>query len=412
MDNSSLPANTEMIEHKINHTQKIIQAHQRNLEVIEQLISQQGVANVDLYFRKASLEDEISHQKNRLRDLEARQQSLNTNQPIQVAITTLYTHLPSGVIDLYDSETMPLLKYEIFNNTAHSIKVVLEAEIEDFSSRCISTVDIDAKSPHTEHQLPRIKAEKAKKLTDIRKAVVHTKVEYQQDGVMCLGQKQDFEIYLTARNVICWAIPDDMKGSGYIPLLEHIAAWVTPRTGPVKEMLRKAAEYIPSLEGYPETYDPEHVRNQVKAIYLALQDAGLTYINSPFALGPADGKERQMVRLPNESLRDRSANCIDGAVLYASLMELAALEPVIVMKKDHAFVGWKTWPGAEIYEFLETTMTREESFEASFNRGMEEYEQLVTENQFSREIFDPDGFARLLDIKALHDAGIYPMMGE
>ncbi len=410
----SLPllASGETTEHEINHVQKIIQTSQRNLNIIEQLIPQHGVANVDLYFRKASLEDEILHQRNRLRDLEARQKAFSLNQPIQVAITVLYTHLPSGVMDLYNSQTMPLLQYAIFNNTTHTIRVVLESEIEDFSSPRTDTVQINPQSPQTVYQLPRLKAKKAKELTDVGLAVVHTKVEYLQDSAVHLDQKQDFEVYLMARNVIRWAVPDAVKGSGYIPLLEHIAAWVTPRTDPVKQMLRKAADYIPSLEGYPETYDPQFVRNQIRAIYLALQDAGLTYVDSPFALGPTNGEERQTVRLPNESLRDLSANCIDGAVLYASLIEQAALEPVIVMKKNHAFVGWKTWRDAEVYEFLETTMTRDATFEASFNRGMQEYKQLVDERQFSHEIFDPDGFARLLDIKALHDAGIYPMTGE
>jgi hypothetical protein len=411
VDNLPLSASAEVIEDEINHVQQIIQAHQKNLNIIEQLIAQHGVANVDLYFRRASLEDDIAQQRNRLRDLEARQKAFSIDRPIRVAITILYTHLPTGVIDLYDSKTMPLLKYEIFNEIAHPIKVVLEAEIEDFSSQCRDTVDIAPESPHTVYQLPHIKAEKAKELTDIRSAVVHTKVEYLQDGVMCLDRKQDFKVYLMARNIIRWATPDTVKESGYIPLLKHIAAWVTPRTGPVKQMLRKAAKYT-SLEGYPEVYDPEFVRRQVRAIYLALQEAGLTYVDSPFALGPANGEERQAVRLPNESLRDLSANCIDGAVLYASLMELAGLESVIVMKKNHAFVGWKTWRGAEVYEFLETMMTREASFEDAFSHGMDEYIRLVDEGQFKREIFDPDGFAYLLDIKALHDEGIYPMMGE
>ena len=236
-------------------------------------------------------------------------------------------------------------------------------------------------------------------------------VKHLRYGIEHLYRQQDFEIYLLARNVIRWAVPNVVKGTGYIPLLEHIAAWVTPRTELVKQMLRNAADYTPySLEGYPEDHDPEFVRSQIKAIYQALKEVGqLAYINSPFAIGPANGEERQTVRLPNESLSERSANCIDGAVLYASLIEQAAFEPVIVLQTGHAFVGWKTEEGADTYEFLETTMTREASFEDAFSYGVQACQQLVADGWFDHEVFDPTGFARLLDIKALHDHGIYPM---
>ena len=214
-----------------------------------------------------------------------------------------------------------------------------------------------------------------------------------------------------ARNVIRWAVPDVAKGSDYIPLLDHIAAWVTPRTESVRQTLRDAADYPPyGFDGYPKAHDPEFVRSQIKAIYQTLQEkVELAFIDSPFAIGPNNGEERQTVRLPNESLRTRSANCIDGSVLYASLIELASLEPAIVFLKGHAFVGWKTGADADTYEFLETTMTRNASFEEALDRGMERYQQLINDGWFDREIFDRTGFARLLDIKALHDKGIYPM---
>ncbi|MDY7077108.1 MAG: hypothetical protein SXV54_09315 [Chloroflexota bacterium] len=400
------------VAREIDHVKGLIRSHQENLEVLEQIIARQGVANVDLHFRKAALEDDLAASWNRLRDLEARMKGLSITNSLQVITEILYTHLPSGVLDLYDPATMPLLEYGIFNNTGKSVTFVLMSEIEDFSFSRSDTVNIAPNTERIVYQLPRLKTDKAKVLTDIRRAVVHTCVKYLEDGREHLLQQQDSDIYLMARNVIRWAIPDVVKGSGYKPLLEHIAAWVTPRAEPVKQMLREAVEYNPkhAMWGYQGAPNPQTARIQVKAIYQALKLVGkLAYVNSPFAIGSKNGEVRQAVRLPTESLSERSANCIDGAVLYASLMELAALEPLVVIKTGHAFVGWKTWQGANDYEFIETTMTLTEPFEKSFKRGMEEYLDLRDTGWFEREVFDSGGFARLLDIKALHDAGIYPM---
>ena len=103
--------------------------------------------------------------------------------------------------------------------------------------------------------------------------------------------------------------------------------------------------------------------------------------------------------------------------------EWALLEPLIPPEKpggccsrsgdlflrDHALGGWKTGARAHTDEFLDTTVTCNAPFEDAFDRGMERYQQLVREGWFNRDMFDPTGFAHLLDIKVLHNSGIHPM---
>jgi hypothetical protein len=336
--------------------------------------------------------------------------------PLDARVKTLYTYLPSGILNLYDKKTMPLLEYTCINNTSDTVKFILRSFIEGFSSDWPDTVPVKPRSQEPFHQLPPLKVEEAKKLTEIRRAVLHTTVAYLKDGIEYQLGPQAFDIYLLARNMIRWTVPDVAKGSGFKPLLEHIAAWVTPRVEEVKKMVREAANYHPDerLVGYPDPPNKAVVSLQVRAIYLALREkAKISYIASTFAIGSMDYKRYQAVRLPRESLSDQSANCLDGAVLYASLIEAADLEPVIVIQKKHAFVGWKTRRSSEKhedeYEFLETTVTRKASFEVACKAGMEKYEKLLKDGSFERDVFDPKGFARLLDIKRLHDTGIYPM---
>jgi hypothetical protein len=84
---------------------------------------------------------------------------------------------------------------------------------------------------------------------------------------------------------------------------------------------------------------------QVGALYQALKEAGLTYINSVIDYGAAACQATQRTRLPRESLATNSANCIDGTVLMASLLEGASLNAALVLIPGHAFVGWQSWDG-------------------------------------------------------------------
>jgi len=154
-------------------------------------------------------------------------------------------------------------------------------------------------------------------------------------------------------------------------------------------------------------------REQLSAIYSVLkQEAGLAYVNSPLNFGKEEAQITQRVRLPSSSLyADRGrANCIDGAVLYASLIELANLQPLIVIVPGHAFVGWRAWRDVDQCEFLETTLTGTEDFQSALASGQQQYSEACDKGFFGRELFDPAGFARLIDVAACRARGIYPLL--
>ena len=188
MSNPSFSSQPEEIKREIDHVQSLIQATQRNLSILEGIITRQGVANIDLYFRKAALEDDLSQLRNRLHDAEARKKELSIDQSLQTSVEVLYTYLPSGVLTLYNAQTMPLLKYKIFNNTANSLVLILQSEIEDFSFSFSYPVQVSPNSEEIFYQLPPLKADKVKTLTEITKAVVHTHVKDMKNGVDHLEQ--------------------------------------------------------------------------------------------------------------------------------------------------------------------------------------------------------------------------------
>ena len=179
---------------------------------------------------------------------------------------------------------------------------------------------------------------------------------------------------------------EDMYWGSKFQYAPFIASWITPHDERVEEILRQAKEFMPGrrLPGYePEKSvdgQEQMTYTEARAIYKALQEAGVSYVKSSMTLGDhQDSSER--VRMPEVSLRDASANCIDGVVIYASLFENLGMEPVVVLVPGHAYVGVRMSPRSSKYLYIETAITGRASFEesiASAGRGVTSYKAADT----------------------------------
>lgn len=195
---------------------------------------------------------------------------------------------------------------------------------------------------------------------------------------------------------------DDMYWGADFKYAQFIASWVTPHDREVERILGKAKEFTPRrrLPGYEgsksEVAQEQATYLQAKAIYRALQQKGISYVKSSLTFGEhQDVSER--VRMPFESLHQESANCIDGAVMYASLFENLGMDPVVVLVPGHAYVGVRVSKQSQKYLFIETSLTGRGTFAAavqSAERGLAKYSP-------TQVIRVPIHEARI--------AGIYPM---
>ena len=218
---------------------------------------------------------------------------------------------------------------------------------------------------------PDLVPERARTITEVQRATLHV-VALDLDGkteshdtfsIVCLARTSSFN---AVRN------PD----TGQVVDLSHCyGAWVTPYAEAVQERVRRAADLMPNRQIWGYQDDPESVKSQVEALYRVLKEAEITYINSVIDYGAPPGQAIQRTRLPRESLAVRAANCIDGTVLFASLLEGASLNPAIVLIPGHAFVGWEAWDGSDEWSFLETTMIGSHDFEAACRSGQKQYDR-------------------------------------
>ena len=92
-------------------------------------------------------------------------------------------------------------------------------------------------------------------------------------------------------------------------------------------------------------------------------------MNSVVTFTPEEGFADQRVRLPRQALEEGQANCIDGTVLFASLLEAVSLSPAIVIVPGHAFVAWETWSDSGKWRHLETTVIGSKDFDAACAAG-------------------------------------------
>jgi len=194
---------------------------------------------------------------------------------------------------------------------------------------------------------------------------------------------------------------DDMMWGKDFKFAPFIASWVTPHDDVVEQVLSQAKELMPGrrLPGYEEwksSGDQEHSTfQQARAIYRALQKMGISYVKSSTNFGSNEMTQR--IRMPHESLKQTAANCIDGAVMYASMFENLGMDAQIVLIPGHAYVGVRSSQGGSKYLYFDTVLTGREDFESSVH---------AAEKGLSDR---PASDINRIDVTESRRAGIFPM---
>jgi hypothetical protein len=315
--------------------------------------------------------------------------------PMGSVTPAIYMQMPNLKITFVD--------FEITNNGDKAARVSVESDLQGYSEKAFDTVDIGPHATVTVSQTPLLIP------GSLPKEIANTNLHYRiSDGSGAVIQEQTLPVKLYAMDTMLWAIEE---GDEWTDTSFFIAAFVTPHAPEIDDLVRKAAEYHPdsSMQGYQcsgcsDEQWGEYTKAQVKAVYEALQnDYQLKYINSTIAYSNSSDAP-QRVRLPAESLRTGSSNCIDGTVLYAAALESMDMHPYIVILPSHAFLCYETNPDdPNSLSCLETTMTGSASFEDASESG----DQELAGEQSNGNL--ESGKSKVLSIPALRANGILPM---
>lgn len=205
------------------------------------------------------------------------------------------------------------------------------------------------------------------------------------------------------------------KKNGKMPLEEHnlmfmFAAYANENHPQIDQILKeaKATGLCQQFLGYQGS-DKEVVQ-QINAIWVALQRRGITY-SSITDTTPSRGVHVQHVRFLDESINMTQANCVDGSVLFASVLRKIGIRTALVLVPQHCYVAFypkeATEPG-DLPIGIETTMLGDKSTlieaikAATFTR-----EDSLQKNaaKFAQE----DSDYMLVELDEAREAGIMPI---
>lgn len=147
------------------------------------------------------------------------------------------------------------------------------------------------------------------------------------DTVLCARTEA---VSLLARNEWC----------GLVSLPEILAAFVLPNDPAVMPILSRASDLLreatgrAALNGYQDK-SRKRAWAQVAAIYRAVAETGIRYINPPASFENTG----QKVSFPSRIVAERFGTCLDLTLLFAACCERAGLHPLVLMHEGHAYAG-------------------------------------------------------------------------
>jgi hypothetical protein len=168
-----------------------------------------------------------------------------------------------------------------------------------------------------------------------------------------------------------------------------------PSGGQYQLMFFNSSQFATNVTYQRTGTQADTVLDALQAVYSELQSWNITYVS--IASSYFDPFAAQSVRWPSTIHADLAANCIDGSMLFASILEALQLEPVVVFIPGHAFIGVRQSAGAELLWPVETTMMGTSPFAGALSEGTTEYN-----NKAVPPIAE-------MDIKAARMAGLLPI---
>jgi len=143
----------------------------------------------------------------------------------------------------------------------------------------------------------------------------------------------------------------------YHPTYLFFAAYVNEENPLIDGILREAlnTRIVDRFLGY-QSHQKGYVDRQVYALWNVLQKRKFRYSSISYSSLSSNVVFSQRVRTFDDALKASQINCVDGSVLFASLLRAINIDPILVRIPGHMFVGYYTDPSHREANYLETTM--------------------------------------------------------
>jgi hypothetical protein len=333
--------------------------------------------------------------------------SLRSGAPVdRIGVEIDYWEIIPSVYHLYGTYFDSMAQVTLTNENPLPVKVRVEAGVTNYTDTAVKTVTLAPDEELTVELNPPLTPGVLERLTEAKSASLHVQVDYLKEGERRL-------IYEETSPTKIWSQGDVLlEDPRFHNPFVFEAALVTPSDPSLDRILRNATKYAPGGiigGGYGEEGDKGgKVYNTLKAIYNAVADDGVIYVNAgiPFLSleEKAQGYYLQRIKLPYQVLETHSGMCIETSLLFASLVEKIGLDPAIIRMPGHAFLAVPIAEDSATYYFIETTLVGRDSFDAAINSGAKTFNQIYP--QLKKDRHD---LYYWLDVSDVRNEGILPI---
>lgn len=167
------------------------------------------------------------------------------------------------------------------------------------------------------------------------------------------------------------------------------AAYVNEENPLIDKVLREAlnTRIVRRFSGYQG--NEQMVDKQVYALWHVLQKRNFRYSSVSYSSLSSNVVYAQRVRTFEDALNSSQINCVDGSVLFASLLRAINITPVLVQMPGHMFVGYYTDSAKKNITFLETTMIGDVDLDDYFpDEKLDSLKTGKSQGQMSRLTFE------------------------
>lgn len=168
------------------------------------------------------------------------------------------------------------------------------------------------------------------------------------------------------------------------------AAYVNEEHPMIDKLLREAlnTRIVNRFLGYQGGKE-DLVDKQVYALWNILQKRNFQYSSISNTSLSSNVVYAQRVRTLDDALESAQVNCVDGTVLFASLLRAINIDPILVRTPGHMFVGYYTDSKHSKKNFLETTMIGDVTLDDFFpDEQLDSTMVGKSQNQVSRITFE------------------------
>jgi hypothetical protein len=151
-------------------------------------------------------------------------------------------------------------------------------------------------------------------------------------------------------------LDDENYIAGSTELGWMFAAYVNENHPMLDKILQEALDTKIVSAFRATTHEHDETLRQVFAVWSALQKRGLQYSSTTTTPGGSETVQSQFVRFIDQSLTNTQANCVDGSVLFASILRKISIEPFLVTVPGHMYAGFYLGAGKSQFFGLETTV--------------------------------------------------------